>query len=107
MERRGSIIAIGEEEIGKYKDYHKNVWQEVLEMIKNCHINNYSIYYKDGYLFSYFEYTGDDYESDMNRMAADPKTQEWWRIMKPLMKPLHNCKEGEFWTEMEEVFHLE
>jgi len=31
----------------------------------------------DGLLFHYFEYVGDDYEADMTKMAAHPKTQQW------------------------------
>ena len=76
-------------------------------MISQCNIQNYSIYYKDGQLFSYFEYTGDDFEADMSKMAADPKTQEWWDIMMPMQTPLETRAEGEWWAEMEEVFHLD
>jgi L-rhamnose mutarotase len=39
-----------------YRRYHAAVWPEVLEMIRECHIQNYSIYLKDGMLFSYFEH---------------------------------------------------
>ena len=35
------------------------------------------------YLFSYFEYVGGDFEGDMAKIAADPKTQEWWALCKP------------------------
>lgn len=76
-------------------------------MIKKCNIQNYSIYFKDGFLFSYFEYTGKDYEKDMGELAADPKTQEWWSIMKPMQMPLETRNEGEWWADMEEVFHLD
>lgn len=64
-------------------------------------------YHKDGYLFSYFEYTGGDFGADMAKMAAHPKTQEWWAIMKPMQEPLETRKDGEWWAEMEEVFHLD
>jgi len=50
--------------------------------------SNYSVYLKDDLLFGYFEYHGTDYVADMARMAADPKTQEWWAIMMPMQKPL-------------------
>ena len=53
-----------------------NPWPEVNEMIKKCNISNYSIYYRNGYLFSCFEYTGDDYEADMKKMADDPHDTE-------------------------------
>ena len=40
-------------------------------------------------------------------MAADPKTQQWWSIMNPIQEPIPTSKEGEWWAEMEEVFHLD
>lgn len=90
-----------------YKEYHRAVWPEVLRMISDCNIRNYSIYFKDDVLFSYFEYHGPDFEADMAKMAADPKTQEWWAVVKPLQEPLATRKEGEWWADMEEVFHLD
>jgi L-rhamnose mutarotase len=56
-------------------------------------------------LFSYFEYTGTDLAADMEKMAADQKTQEWWAITNPRQTPLANRAEGEWWASMEEVFH--
>ncbi|MEX2718535.1 MAG: L-rhamnose mutarotase [Candidatus Sigynarchaeum springense] len=106
MERHGSIIRVRPSRLEEYKACHARVWPDVLAMIKKCNIQNYSIYYKDGFLFSYFEYTGNDYAADMARMAADPKTQEWWAYVKPMQEPLATRKEGEWWAEMEEVFHL-
>jgi L-rhamnose mutarotase len=105
MKRVGSVLKVRPEKFEEYKRYHQAVWPEVLEKITECHIRNYSIYHKDGYLFSYFEYVGSDYEADMAKMAADPKTQEWWALMKPLQEPLPTRREGEWWAEMEEVFH--
>jgi len=107
MERHGSVIRVKPEKLAEYTRYHREVWPEILEMINKCNIRNYSIYHKDGYLFSYFEYHGDDFAADMERMAADPKTQEWWAIMKPMQQPLSTRAEGEWWAEMEEVFHTD
>jgi L-rhamnose mutarotase len=90
-----------------YRRYHAATWHEVLEMIRACHIENYSIYLIGGTLFSYFEYHGDDFQADMARMADHPKTQEWWSVMKPMQQPLTTRKPGEWWAEMEEVFHLD
>jgi L-rhamnose mutarotase len=60
---------------------------------------------QDGYLFSYFEYDGNSYEADMARMAADPETQRWWDVCKPCQQPLETRAPGEWWANMEEVFH--
>lgn len=80
-----------------YKKYHAAVWPEVLAMIRRCNIRNYSIYLKDDLHFGYFEYHGAEYAADMAKMAADPKTQEWWAIMMPMQKqkPLETCAPGE------------
>lgn len=105
MQRYGSVIKTKPDRFEEYKKVHAKVWPDVLAIIKKCHIQNYSIYHKDGYLFSYFEYTGTDYETDMAFMAADPKTQEWWDYVKPMQQPLKTRAEGEWWAVMEEVFH--
>jgi L-rhamnose mutarotase len=107
MKRYGMTIRIkpGCEET--YRKYHAAVWPEVLEMIRACHISNYSIFLKDDRLYSYFEYDGDDFESDMAKMAAHSKTQEWWAVMGPMQEPLETRRSGEWWAEMEEVFHLD
>ena len=62
---------------------------------------------KDGYLFSYFEYEGEDFEADMRKMAADLMTQKWWDICKPCHEPLETRAQGEWWANMEEVFHYD
>ena len=107
MKRVGSVLRLKPAFVEKYKEYHAAVWPEVLAMIEKCNIRNYSIYLKDGYLFSYFEYHGTDMKSDWTKMAADEKTQEWWSIMEPMQEPLPTRKEGEWWAEMEEVFHAD
>ena len=112
MKRYGSVIGVRAEKLEEYKTLHAAVWPDVLAMIKQCHIQNYSIFLRrmpDGqhYLFSYFEYTGADFAADMAKMAADPKTQEWWAVMMPMQVPWETRAEGEWWAEMEEVFHTD
>lgn len=107
MKRYGMVIKVKEEYLEKYKALHKNPWPEVNEMIRKCNIRNYSIYYRGGYLFSYYEYVGENYEEDMKKMASDPKTQEWWKETDPCQTPVEFAGDGEWWAEMEEVYHLD
>ncbi|GAG17982.1 unnamed protein product [marine sediment metagenome] len=107
MERYGMIIGVKLEKLEEYKRLHAAVWPGVLDMIRKCNIRNYSIYYKDGFLFSYFEYVGDDYQADMAQMAADPTTQRWWELCEPCQAPLETRGENEWWARMQEVFHLD
>ncbi len=105
MKRYGMVIKVKPEKADEYKKLHASVWPDVLKKINDCNIKNYSIFLKDDYLFSYFEYTGSDFESDMEKMAADPMTQKWWDVCKPCQVPLETRNEGEWWANMEEVFH--
>jgi L-rhamnose mutarotase len=107
MKRYGSVIRVRPENLEEYKRLHAAVWPGVLEQIHRSNIRNYSIYYKDGWLFSYFEYIGSDYDKDMEAMAADPTTQEWWKVCRPMHIPLENRQEGEWFATMEEVFHAD
>ncbi|HIG48297.1 MAG TPA: L-rhamnose mutarotase [candidate division Zixibacteria bacterium] len=107
MQRYGMVLKVKPEKIEKYKEYHADIWSGVADIINECNIRNYSIYLKDDYLFSYFEYIGEDFKADMDKMAADPTTQKWWDIMMPMQDPLPTRKEGEWWADMEEVFHQE
>ena len=105
MERYGMVIGVNPEKIDEYKKLHAAVWPEVLKKITECNIRNYSIYLVDNTLFSYFEYIGNNFDADMSKMAADPTTQKWWDVCKPCQRPLKTRKEGEWWANMEEVFH--
>ena len=105
MKRYGQMLGLKPEKSAEYRAYHARVWPEVLAMIRACNIRNYSIFLKGGLLFAYFEYTGNDFAGDMARMAADPKTREWWAIMMPMQEPIASRADGEWWADMEEVFH--
>jgi len=112
MKRFGMVVAVKPGNTAEYVRLHAAPWPEVNAMIKDCNIQNYSIYVRKlpggtDYLFSYFEYVGNDFDSDMAKMAADPTTQKWWDVCKPLLEPLPDRAKGEFWSAMEEVFHLE
>lgn len=109
MQRMGSVLGIRPEAIEEYKRLHAAVWPEVLAKITDCNIRNYSIFLKqpENLMFSYFEYHGTDFAADAAKMAADPKTQEWWAINEPLQAPLDSRKPGEWWASMDEVFHVD
>jgi L-rhamnose mutarotase len=107
MRRYAQIIKLRPEHEAEYIRYHKEVWPTVLETIAECGIRNYSIFLRSGILFAYFEYYGDDLQTDLRKMAADPETQRWWSIMDPLQMPLDDAAPGEKWSAAAEVFHFD
>ena len=90
MQRMGNVLGIKADAIAEYKRIHADVWPDVLAMIAACNIRNYTIFLKEpeNLLFSYFEYHGNDFAADAAKMAADPKTQQWWAICMPMQAPL-------------------
>lgn len=111
VKRIGQVIKLKPEKYEEYKELHANAWPEVLERIRASNIRNYTIYHYGGYLFSHFEYVGDDFEGDMAKIAADPKTHEWWALTDPCQESLNpdatSSEDGGWWVEMEEVFHTD
>jgi L-rhamnose mutarotase len=107
VKRYGQVVGIRSDAIAEYERIHAAVWPEVLATIEACNIRNYSIFRYGTTLFAYFEYIGEDYAADMAKMAADPKTQEWWRITDPMQVPLPERRPGTWWMEAKEVFHVD
>lgn len=110
MKRYGSVIGVKADRLEEYLRLHSNVWPAVEDKMYECNIRNFTIFRRtlaDGqhYLFSYFEYVGEDFDADMKKMADDETTQKWWALCKPCQEPLPDRAEGEWWATMEEVVH--
>lgn len=110
--RVGMVTGLKKEKADYYKQLHADAWEGVLKTIEASNIRNYSIYLQEIddklYLFSYFEYVGENYEEDMKKMAADSVTQRWWAETDPCQIPLPEAAvQGDIWLQMEEVFHTD
>jgi len=106
VRRFGMVIGVRPEKLEEYKRLHAEPWTGVLAALRSHHITNYSIFHSDGLLFGYFEYHGEDFAADMASIAEDPVTQEWWSLTDPCQIRLSSARKGEWWTQMEEVFHM-
>ena len=107
MKRVAQTIRLRPEHRKEYLELHSAVWPGVQAALHRSNIRNYSIFLRDGVLFAYFEYVGDDFAADMRAMAADPATQRWWAVMEPMQQKWPTAGAQEWWTTMTEVFHLE
>lgn len=107
MKRYGQLIGVRPERYAEYVEAHTAVWPGVLAKISDCNIGNYSIFTFGHQLFAYFEYIGDDFTGDMQRMADDPETQRWWDLMMPMQQPVEGRAPGDWWATMQEVFHTD
>jgi L-rhamnose mutarotase len=107
MRRVAAVIRLRPEKEAEYRRLHAAVWPAVLETLRRANITNYSIFQRDGLLFSYLEYVGENYDADTARIADDPDTRRWWQLTDPCQRPLETAAEGEWWAPAEEVFHAE
>jgi|GEM_PF-677920 len=110
--RHGWVIGIHKKDILAYTQLHAAPWPGVLERLDSSHIQNYSIFLgeirKDmPILFSYLEYSGNDFDMDMQKMAKDKVTQLWWSYTDPLQYTLPSAEKGEHWSTAREIYHFE
>jgi L-rhamnose mutarotase len=109
VRRFGQTLGLRPECLEEYTRYHVKIWPEIESAITGAGIRNYSIFHLRGQLFGYFEYVGPDaeFETRMKALAAAPRMREWWDVMEAMQVPLQGRPPGSWWTDMEEVFHLD
>jgi L-rhamnose mutarotase len=107
MRRFGQVIRVRPDRIADYERLHAEAWPGVLATIRAANIRNYSIFRHGELLFAYFEYVGEDFEADMATIAADPVTQEWWKLTDAMQEPFPERAAGSWWLTIPEVFHTD
>ncbi len=104
--RVASVIGLRPEMEERYLELHRAVWPAVESRLHEAGITNYSIFLRDGLLFSYFEYTGEDLEADLASLDRDATMQEWLRVTSECQEPLPSAQPGERWVTAVEVYRL-
>lgn len=110
MKRYCLALDLKEEEsaIKAYDDYHKKVWPEIKESLKEAGILDMEIYRLENRLFMILKTSLEfSFENKTKLDLANPKVQEWETLMSQFQKPLPWSKPGEKWMLMERVFKLE
>lgn len=106
MQRFGDVIRVPAEKYAEYVEKHDNIWPSIVEMMRQAHVENFTIFHRDGYLFKYYEYTGDDYEADMKKLNDNELHQQWLAFTAVCQKPVEFAKEDEWWSSMDDIFHI-
>ena len=99
----GQLGRLKPEKIEEYEALHAAPWPEVLQTIHDCNLRNYSIFREGEQVFAYFEYIGEDYEADMEKMAQNPATQRWWTHTKPCFQTYAVRPDSEFYADMKQI----
>lgn len=109
MKRIGRVIGLNARDIPEYKRLHAAVWPEILILLRQAGMRNYSIFLKEpeNLLFAYLEYDGTDVDKDNLLISASADMKRWWALTDPMQHALETRKPGEWWANMEEVFHTD
>ncbi len=89
----------------EYEKRHAAIWPELVKMIKNQGVSNYSIFWdkETNLLFAYQECSKETNSQDTTNV--DPITQKWWDMMADIMEV--NPDNSPVSIPMQEVFHLD
>lgn len=96
-----SLIGLKPEFAERYIILHRHTFPGVLDRLHASNIVDYTIFEHRGILFSHLVWRGEDYESDMAAIAADPVTREWWKLTDAMQQPLPGRKTDEWWQTLE------
>ena len=97
-----------ENTIKAYDDYHKQVWPEVKDSLKEAGILDMEIYRTQNRLFMIIKTAPDfSFEKKAEMDKANSRVQEWETLMSQFQQPLPGSKPGEKWLLMDRVFKLE
>lgn len=106
-QRIGMVIGIRPDRLSAYETVHAASNPGIRDLLTKYNMHNFSIFIQKlqedrYYLFGYYEYTGNDYEADMEKLAAEPRNQEWLLMTDPMQIPLQGERS---WSIMREVYH--
>jgi len=87
-----------------YEEAHRAVWPEMLALLKEAGISEYSIYRRDDLLI--LALRADDFEATWSRIENHPINLRWQAAMAPYFAPIEGLRPGERFPMLEEVFYL-
>ena len=92
--------------IATYRDYHQQVWPEVLESLRAAGIADMEIHMLGRRLVMIVEAEKDVRSAFAAHVASHPRVAKWEALMKSMQQPAPGSNHGEWWAEMQPIFRL-
>ena len=88
----------------EYKKRHNEIWPELVRLLKNEGIGNYSIFLDEetNTLFAYQEQSGEKSSQDLGKTDI---VKKWWKYMADVMET--NADNSPISIPLEQVFYME
>lgn len=104
MKRYAFILRLREGAAEAYEKAHREVWPEMLALLKSAGISEYSIYRRDELLILTLRAV--DFEATWSQIDNHPVNLRWQQAMAPFFAPMEGLRPSERFPMMEEVFYL-
>lgn len=104
LKRFAFMLRLREGAAEAYEQAHRDVWPEMIAMLREGGITEYSIFRRDNLLFLTFKAV--DFEATWSQFDRHPVNLRWQAAMAPLFTPNEDLRPGERFPMMEEVFYL-
>ena len=93
--------------IDQYIEYHKEVWPEIIDSIKESGIHDMQNFNVANRLFMIIEVDeGFSFERKKKMDCHNPYVIKWEELMSKYQKTIPTAKKDEKWTLMDKVFDL-
>jgi L-rhamnose mutarotase len=88
----------------EYKKRHSEIWPELVQLLKNEGIGNYSIFLDEetNTLFAYQEQSGENSSQDLGNTET---VKKWWKHMADIMETSEDS--SPVTIPLEQVFYME
>ena len=103
MKRVGFTMKLNPGMKDEYRKRHNEIWPELVELLRNSGISNYSIYLDESTntLFASHTVSSDGGSQDLGTL---PIVQKWWAYMADIMET--NADNSPVMHMIDEVFYL-
>lgn len=104
VSRIGLVTGLKSEQEASYRSLCQTIWPGVSDQMARSKIRDWTTFVvgigEKLYLFSYYEYVGDDFEADMARMKENPVVRRWLKLIEACQLPLPEIEGKGMWCEM-------
>ncbi len=106
MERVCFLLRVRTDRLQEYRQWHRAVWPEMLDALRDAGWRNYSLFLDDeGLLVGYLE--TDDFKAALRRMDEADVNARWQAEKAPFFELPAGARPDTGLTRLEEVFHLD
>lgn len=100
------LLKVKSDRLTEYKQFHTEVWPEMLHALHETGWRNYSLFLRpDGMLVGYLETP--DFDAALRMMSEREINKRWQTEMAPFFEDLEGRRPDEGMLRLEEIFHLE